>query len=106
MNTETQSTRTAASAGLAAPRSLTEADAIDIWIARWLRVRRRDLLQRYACDPRRLYEIWEGTRFPAAQAKARTLFAERYPGVVDRVDFGHHRRFSRAIDPNQLGLFD
>jgi hypothetical protein len=87
-------------------RVLTEADAIDIWIARWLRVRRRDLLQRYACDPRRLYEIWEGTRFPTAQAKARTLFAERHPGIVDRVDFGHHRRYSRAIDPAQLGLFE
>jgi hypothetical protein len=90
----------------ATPRPLTEADAIDIWIARWLRVRRRDLLQRYGCDPRRLYEIWEGTRHPAAQGKARSLFAERYPGVVDRVDFGHHRRFSRTIDPAQLGLFD
>jgi hypothetical protein len=88
------------------PRPLTEADAIDIWIARWLRIRRRDLVQRYACDPRRLYEIWEGTRFPAAQSKARQLFAERYPGIVDRVDFGHHRRYSRAIDPAQLGLFD
>ncbi len=87
-------------------RPLTEADAVDIWIARWLRVRRKDLCLRYGCDPRRLYEIWEGSRFPAAQAKARALFAERHPGIVDRIDFGRHRRLSRAIDPNQLGLFD
>jgi hypothetical protein len=87
-------------------RALSESDAVDVWIARWLRVRRKDLVQRYNCDPRRLYEIWEGTRFPAAKAKARAIFDERYPGVADRVDFGHHRRFSRAIDPNQLGFFD
>ncbi len=47
-----------------ARRPLTEADAVDIWIARWLRIRRKDLVRRYGCDPRRLYEIWEGTAFP------------------------------------------
>ncbi len=87
-------------------RALCEADAIDIWIARWLRIRRRDLCQRYACDPRRLYEIWEGTRFPAAQAKARDVFARRYPGIVDRIDFGYHQRLSREVHPDQLGFFD
>lgn len=88
------------------PRSLTEANAIDIWIARWLRIRRRDLCQRYQCDPRRLYEIWDGSRFPAAQDKARTLFAERHPGIVDRIDFGHHRRVTRDAHPDQLGFFN
>ena len=68
--------------------------------------RESDVVARYACDPRRLYEIWEGSRFPSAQNKARALFAERYPGIVDRIDFGHHRRFSKAIDPDQMGLFD
>ena len=85
---------------------LTETDAIDIWIARWLRVRRRDLIDRYGCDPRRLYEIWEGARFPSAQAKARDVLLSRHPEVADRVDFGLHRRFSRAIDPAQLALFE
>lgn len=87
-------------------RPLTEADAIDIWIARWMRVRRRDLCQRYGCDPRRLYEIWEGSRFPAAQAKARLLITERHPGICDRIDFGRHVRQSKAIDPAQLPLFE
>jgi len=40
-------------------RPLGETDAVDIWIARWLRVRRKELVARYGCDPRRLYEIWE-----------------------------------------------
>src|SRR6185503_632006 len=58
---------------LAAPaaRRLTEADAVDIWIARWLRIRRKDLVARYGCDPRRLYEIGEETRFPGSGAKAK-----------------------------------
>jgi hypothetical protein len=60
-------------------RPLTEADAVDIWIALWLRIRRRDLISRYGCDPRRLYEIWEEARFPGARAQAEELFAARYP---------------------------
>ena len=77
------------------PGALTEADAIDIWIARWLRIRRKDLLARYGCDPRRLYEIWEEKRFPGSRAKAAELFAERHPGLTDRIDFGPHRRIPR-----------
>lgn len=90
-----------------AKRPLTESDAIDIWIARWLRVRRKDLLARYQCDPRRIYEIWQGERFPASRQKALALFCERHPGLQDRVDFGKHRRISRTIPPDlQPGLFD
>jgi hypothetical protein len=97
---------TAATSADRLPRVLNESDAIDIWIARWLRIRQRDLCVRYGCDPRRLYEIWEGTRFPAAQTKARAVFAERYPGIADRVDFGHHRRLARETHPDQLRFFD
>jgi hypothetical protein len=87
-------------------RPLTEADAVDIWIARWLRIRRRDLISRYGCDPRRLYEIWEEARFPGARAMAEELFAARYPFLVGRIDFGPHRRFPRGYHPDQLTLFE
>ena len=87
-------------------RPLTEVDAIDIWIARWLGHRRKALVCRYVCDPRRLYEIWEGVRHPAARAKALALFHERYPMLVDRGDFGNHRRIARGQDPAQLALFE
>jgi hypothetical protein len=87
-------------------RPLTEADAVDIWIARWLRIRRRDLISRYGCDPRRLYEIWEEARFHGVRAKAEELFAERYPFLIGRVDFGPHRRIARAPQPGQLALFE
>src|SRR5215470_3534723 len=91
----------------AANRPLGEIDAIDIWIARWLRVRRKDLVARYGCDPRRLYEIWEETRFVGSRDKARALFAERYPSLVDRTDYGRHRRIPRGVPPElQPGLFD
>lgn len=86
-------------------RPLTEADAIDIWIARWLRIRRKDLVACYGCDPRRLYEIWEQERFAGARAKALELFEARYPGLLDRVDFGPHQRHSRTVHPDQLTLF-
>jgi hypothetical protein len=88
-------------------RRLAEADAIDIWIARWLRIRRKDLVLRYGCDPRRLYEIWEEKRFPGSRAKAREKFDERHPGLADRVDFGLHRRIPRGVPPDlQPDLFD
>ena len=88
-------------------RRLTEGDAVAIWIARWLRVRRKDILARYGCDPRRLYEVWQGERFPASREKALAQFAERYPSLVDRVDFGRHRRISRAVPADlQPSLFD
>jgi hypothetical protein len=86
---------------------LTEADAVDIWIARWLRIRLTDLLQRYGCDPRRIYEIWEGTRFAGSRAKAWAIMQQRHPELVDRVDPGNHKRMPRAIRADaQPGLFD
>jgi hypothetical protein len=89
-----------------ARRPLTEADAIDIWIARWMRVPRKALLARYGCDPRRLYEIWEETRFAGARAKALERLREMYPGLLERIDPGTHRRVPRTCHPDQLGLFD
>jgi len=88
-------------------RALSEQDAIDIWVARWLRIRRKDILQRYNCDPRRLYEIWEGVKHPASRTKALQRFALEYPSLMDRVDFGGHRRIPRnAPSPDQLVLFN
>ncbi|MEM9028386.1 MAG: hypothetical protein AAGC70_08455 [Pseudomonadota bacterium] len=85
---------------------LSEADAIDIWLARWLRVRRKELIARYGCDPRRIYEIWEGRRFPNAREKALAVFLERHPALARQVDFSHHRRIPRGPDPeHQLDLF-
>jgi hypothetical protein len=90
-----------------AQRRLTEADAVDIWIARWLRIRRKDLIERYGCDPRRLYEIWEGSRFPGSREKARALLTQQHPGLARRIDFGLHRRIPRAVPLNgQLDLFN
>ncbi|HPG88170.1 MAG TPA: hypothetical protein PLD46_00840 [Hyphomicrobium sp.] len=88
-----------------ARRPLTEADAVDIWIARFLRVRPKDLVRRYACDPRRLYEIWEETRFPGTRATALALLSERYPSASGRFDPGPHRRISNEPDPRQMSLF-
>jgi hypothetical protein len=79
-------------------KALTESDAIDIWIARWLRVPRKDLIGRYGCDSRRLYEIWWSERFPGARAKAADAFRARYPNLTDRTVFGY-RRISRTPTP-------
>ena len=93
--------------GAAGPQRLGESDAIDIWIARWLRIRRKDLIVRYGCDPRRLYEIWEEKRFPGSRGKALELFRQRHPTLLDRIDSGPHRRIPRGLPPDlQPGLFD
>jgi hypothetical protein len=94
---------------MARPRktALSEDDAVDIWIARWLRIRRKDIVQRYGCDPRRIYEIWEGIKHPAARQKALERFRQDHPSLMDRVDFGSHRRIPRREEsPDQLPLFD
>ncbi|MGQ0457960.1 MAG: hypothetical protein ACT4OU_12980 [Hyphomicrobium sp.] len=83
----------------------TELDAIDIWIARWVRVRPSELVRRYQCDPRRLYEIWEGVRFPDSRERALDTFAKRYPQLSGRFDPGAHRRISTKPGPDQLSLF-
>jgi hypothetical protein len=89
------------------PRRLSEVDAIDIWIARWLRIRRKDLIVRYACDPRRLYEIWEEKRYAGSRDRALELFRQRYPTLLDRIDWGPHRRIPRGVPADlQPGLFD
>src|SRR5262245_10013596 len=89
------------------PRRLGESDAIDIWIARWLRIRRKDLIARYACDPRRLYEIWEEKRFAGSRDKALELFRRRHPTLLDRIDCGPHRRIPRGVPADlQPSFFD
>jgi len=93
----------------AAPHVLSEGDAIEIWIARWLRVRPRALVARYRCDSRRLYEVWWGERFPASRAKAEAIFRQRYPGLVERTSFGYRRIpvvAPEAEERRQLSLFD
>ena len=88
-----------------ARRPLTEEDAVDIWIARWLRIRPLHLVRRYACDPRRLYEIWDETRFPGSRARALEEFRHRFPGLDVRIDPGPHQRIPMAPHPDQLRLF-
>ena len=87
-------------------RPLNETDAIDIWIARWLRIRQKDLLTRYGCDSRRLYEIWWGDRFPASRRKAADLFCKRYPSQADRTDFGYRRIPRTSSVAGQADLFE
>jgi hypothetical protein len=86
--------------------ALTESHAIDIWIARWLHVRRKDILARYGCDPRRLYDIWEGRKFPSSRDKALSVFVERYPSLNGGSDTSFHRRIPRPGPvPGQPMLF-
>lgn len=92
-----------------AQRVLTEADAVEIWIARWLRIRPKALADRYRCDPRRLYEVWWGDRFPASRTLAERSFRERYPGLAERTSFGYRRipiAAAKADGQSQLRLFD
>jgi hypothetical protein len=92
---------------IAPAKRLQEADAIDIWIARWLGIRRREILERYGCDPRRLYEVWWEERFPGSRLKAMKLFEERYPGLAGHVDFSRRARLVRSgADERQRSLFE
>jgi len=86
---------------------LTERDAIELWIARWLRIQRKELINRYNCDPRRIYEIWQGKKFPASRERAMAEFRARHPEFGERIDFGNHRVIPRTAGrDDQLQLFE
>jgi hypothetical protein len=87
-------------------RALTHGDAVEIWIARWLRTPQRQLLARYGCDPRRLYEIWQEDKFPGSRDAALAELFARFPTTRDRFDPGAHRPIPRSSHPDQLALFD
>jgi hypothetical protein len=86
-------------------RALNEKDAIDIWISRWLRIPLKELLARYGCDSRRLYEIWWGDRFPLSRRKATDLFRQLHPDRAERTDFGYRRIPRGSVDASQPDLF-
>ncbi|MGE0854644.1 MAG: hypothetical protein AB7E80_09040 [Hyphomicrobiaceae bacterium] len=93
-------------ASLPVPTRLAEKDAIEIWIARWLRVPLKVLVSRYGCDPRRLYEVWWGERFPGSRGKAEEQFRSRYPGLTDRTSYGYRRIPRDGGTEGQLTLFE
>lgn len=80
----------------ASARPLTEKDAVEIWIARWLRVPVRTLAARFGGDSRRLYDIWWGVRFANSRQLAADEFRRRYPERADRTVFGY-RRIARTV---------
>jgi hypothetical protein len=87
--------------------TIGEEQAIEIWLARWLKVPRRELLARYGCDPRRIYEIWEGRRFIGSREKALKRLAELHWDLASSLDTSLHRRFPKSgAAPSQLALFD
>ncbi len=88
------------------PVKFKEADAIEIWIARWLRLPAKSLVARYGCDSRRLYEIWWGERFPGSRTKAEAEFRARYPGLVDRTSYGYRRIPQTVPRGRQMALFE
>lgn len=89
----------------AASARIGDADAVEIWIARWLRIPLKTLLARYGCDSRRIYEVWWGERYPGSRTRAEAEFRRRYPELADRTTYGY-RRIPRAhTSPAQLGLF-
>jgi hypothetical protein len=99
----------APAAGPSAPhprRALSEADAVEIWIGRWLRIRPIDLAQRLQCSPDQFYPIWWGKAFPASRSRAERVFRERFPAAVDRTAFGYRRiPVGPQADPRQGSLF-
>lgn len=87
-------------------RALREADAVEIWIARWLRVPVKNLVARYGCHSRRLYEVWWGERFPTSRARAEAEFRRRYPALANRTSYGYRRIPTRVGAAGQMALFD
>ena len=102
------SVATSANGSGSGTRTIDEREAVEIWIARWLRVPVKSLIERYACDSSRLYEIWWSERFPASRGRAEAEFRRRYPERADRTSYGYRRipRQPIAAAEGQLALFE
>ncbi len=83
----------------AAPYRLSREDAIQLWIARWLRIRRKDIRARYPVDPRRIYEVWQEITFRGSREEAEARFRRDYPGLVAQTDFSPHKCIPRPKRP-------
>jgi hypothetical protein len=87
-------------------RVLTEADAVEIWIGRWLRIRPIDLARQLRCEADQFYPIWWGKAFPGSRARAEKAFRERFPNAVDSTTFSYRKiPVGPHADPRQGSLF-
>ncbi|MGS4887180.1 hypothetical protein [Roseibium sp. MB-4] len=65
---------------------LTEQEAINGTIERWLGAKVRDLSSKYDVDPRRWYEVWRGEAYPNARSQAYEILADKYPEIAKETD--------------------
>jgi hypothetical protein len=79
-------------------RPLTETDAVDIWIARWLKIAAAGPVRHMRATRAGSAEIWEEAR-SGRPRQGLGAFPARYPFLLDRVDFGPHRRIARRRTP-------
>lgn len=86
--------------------AVTRDVAKNIWKARWLKRKQRELCAEYDVDPRRLFEVWEEQIHRGSRLEAWAEFVEEYPQLALRVDNSPHRKRLKVVEkPDEPDLF-
>jgi len=94
-------------------RKLTRDDAIDIWIRRWLKHERHQIIRDFDQNPMRIYEVWQEETFKGSREDAEIVFRTNYPHLVSQTDFAPHKKTRKLVgrvastvaEPRQRRLF-
>jgi hypothetical protein len=83
------------------PTRLSAKDAIDIWLAHWLKIPHGQIIQRYNVDARRIYEVWWEEAFIGSRQTAWAKLLADHPERATSIDNGRLPRFERHPERDQ-----
>lgn len=76
---------------------LTHSIAKDVWKAKWLGIKLRDLISKYDQDPRRFYEVWEEKCNKGSRLEAFEEFRLEHPKLASATDPSPHIPKRRVV---------
>lgn len=85
---------------------LTEDEAIEGTIERWMGAKVRDLSSKYDVDPRRWYEVWQGQVFPDSRKKAYDMLCRLNPEIARKVDPSFLKPKFKMVSKTNLDQLD
>lgn len=80
----------------------TDDQAIEIWIAKWTGVPVQKLIQKFdGCNNWRFYEVFQEDTNVGSRKKAESIFFERYPDMIGKVNTSPHIPKRRMVPISQ-----
>ena len=80
-------------------------NSVMYWVGRELGLKQRRIEAKFDVDPRRLFEVWSGERYPASRDHAIRIFNLLFPKRPPKYGFEFHVPRYRRVNRKQLDLF-